>query len=203
MSNRKSTLSSPSCLRLSCALILAILVMPSSPAALAWEVGVEAGAIGTSSQYTYGASTAGDATFGIILNQPFHLTPLLVLGPWEDFQTPFLVQASGAQRTASYWAVDVGLRFGFDLSPFLVYSGVIGQLLILNSTPDCGECHPVLNDTGWAIGGDLGLDLAISFLRVGLELRYLKTFTPLSQPSNAPPGSVGELQGLGSVRVAF
>jgi hypothetical protein len=134
----------------------------------------------------------------VILEQPFHIIPLLLIESWEDFQTPFNIQVGGGQSPASYWAVDAGVRLGLDLGLLIPYAGIVGQLLILNSTPEGSQ---PLNDTAWGLGGDIGLDLSLVFLKIGLELRYLSTVSNLPKVSTYPPSSAQELELLGSVRI--
>ena len=156
--------------------------------------------MGTSSQaMPAGSNTdASSGTFGVILEQPFHLIPLLAFEFWEDFQTPFYIQTGGTDA-AKYWGIDAGARLGLDLGLLIPYAGIVGQLLILNSTP---LTSPPLNGNAWALGGDIGLDLSLVILKIGLELRYLSTVSQLAQNSNVP-SSAQELELLGSVRLSF
>jgi hypothetical protein len=174
-----------------------------SSVADAFEAGVEVGGMDTSSNGATSATpstSAGSATFGVILVQPFHLIPLLQISTWEDFQTPFNVQ-TGSTSTAQYWAVDVGARLGLDLGLLVPYAGIVGQLLILSSSPS----DQSLNSTAWGLGGDIGLDLSIVILKIGLELRYLETLSPIATNTTTQsyPSSVGEFEVLGSVRLSF
>jgi hypothetical protein len=182
------------------ALALACVASLGSSAALAWTAGVEAGFMGSSAQgLPAGTNTnATSGTFGIILEQPFHLIPILEFEFWEDFQTPFFLQTGGANG-AQYWGVDVGARLGLDLGLIIPYAGIVGQLLILSSTP---ADSPPLNGTAWALGGDIGVDLSLIIFRIGLELRYLSTLSDLAQNSKVP-SSAQELQLLGSARISF
>jgi hypothetical protein len=171
-----------------------------SSAALAWTAGVQGGIMGTSAQGmpTGSSTSATSGTFGVILEQPFHLIPILQFEFFEDFQTPFYLQ-TGVTSGAQYWGVDVGARLGLDLGLLIPYAGIVGQLLILSSTP---EGSPPLNSTAWALGGDIGLDLSLVIFKIGLELRYLSTLTQLAQNINVP-SSAQELELLGSVRISF
>lgn len=147
------------------------------------------------------AGTSSDATsgtFGVILEQPFHLLPILQFEFFEDFQTPFYIQ-TGATDGAQYWGIDVGARLGLDLGLLIPYAGIVGQLLILNKTPDGS---PPLNGSAWALGGDIGLDLSLVILKIGVELRYLSTLSNLTQNGNIP-SSAQELELLGSARISF
>ncbi len=186
-----------SALAVVCSLLLA------SSVADAFEAGVELGGMDTSSNGATSATpstSSGSATFGVILLQPFHLIPLLQISTWEDFQTPFNVQ-TGATSTAQYWAVDVGARLGLDLGLLVPYAGIVGQLLILSSSPS----DQSLNSTAWGLGGDIGVDLSIVILKIGLELRYLETLSPIATNTTVQsyPSSVGEFEVLGSVRLSF
>jgi hypothetical protein len=186
------------------ACVIAVVCVPllASSAADAWEAGVQVGAIETSSQgMPPGASSsATTATFGVILLQPFHLIPLLQLSLFEDFQTPIYVETAGSS-SAQYWAVDVGARLGLDLGLLIPYAGIVGQLLILSASPP----EQSLNSTAWALGGDLGLDLSLLIIKLGIELRYLQTVSPIAKDQSVQsyPSSVGEFEVLGSVRLSF
>jgi hypothetical protein len=179
--------------------VACVAALGSSPA-LAWTAGVEGGIMGTATQgMPNGSSTnATSGTFGVILEQPFHLIPILQFEFFEDFQTPFFIQ-TGVTSGAQYWGVDVGARLGLDLGLLIPYAGIVGQLLILSTTP---AGSPPLNGTAWALGGDLGLDLSLVIFKIGLELRYLSTLTQLAQNINVP-SSAQELELLGSVRISF
>jgi hypothetical protein len=184
----------------SLALAIACVFTLGSSAALAWTAGVQGGIMGTSAQGMPAgtSSQATSGTFGVILEQPFHLIPLLQFEFFEDFQTPFYIQ-TGVTNGAQYWGVDVGARLGLDLGLLIPYAGIVGQLLILSSTPQGSR---PLNGTAWALGGDIGLDLSLVILKIGVELRYLSTLTNLTQTGNIP-SSAQELELLGSVRVSF
>jgi len=186
------------------ALAAACVVSLASSSALAWGAGVEVGGIdAVSNNLRTGSTTAGSATFGVILEQPFHLIPLLILETWEDFQTPLNVQV-GYAASAQYWAVDVGARLGLDLGLFIPYVGIVGQLLILSSTP---QGSPPLNSTVWGLGGDIGLDLSLVFIKIGAELRYVESLSPIPVSSNAAgqnsPSSVSQFEFLGSLRLSI
>jgi hypothetical protein len=184
----------------SLALAVACAVSLGSSAALAWTAGVEVGVMGSSAQGMPAGtnSQATSGTFGVILEQPFHLIPLLQFEFFEDFQTPFYIQTGGTSG-AQYWGIDVGARLGLDLGILIPYAGIVGQALILSSTP---SDSPPLNGNAWALGGDLGLDLSLIIFRIGLELRYLSTLSDLAQNSKVP-SSAQELELLGSVRISF
>jgi hypothetical protein len=184
----------------SLALAVVCAITLGSSAALAFTAGVEVGAMGASSQgLPAGTNTdASSGTFGVILEQPFHLIPILQFEFFEDFQTPFYLQ-TGATNGAQYWGIDIGARLGLDLGLLIPYVGFVGQALILSSTP---SGSPPLNGNAWALGGDLGLDLSLVIFKIGLELRYLGTVSQLAQSSNVP-SSAQELELLGSVRISF
>jgi hypothetical protein len=172
-----------------------------SSAARAYTAGVEAGGTGTASQnIIIGNTNATTGSFGIILEQPFHLIPLLSFGFFEDFQTPIFIQTGSTSGAASYWVISAGARLGLDLGLLIPYVGIVGQLLILSSTP---EGSPALNDFAWALGGDIGLDVSLVIFKIGLELRYLGTLSNLPVNSINPPSSVQIIQLLGSARISF
>jgi hypothetical protein len=143
-------------------------------------------------------SQASSGTFGVILEQPFHLIPMLQFEFFEDFQTPFYIQTGGTNG-AQYWGIDVGARLGLDLGLLIPYVGIVGQALILSSTP---SDSPALNGNAWALGADLGIDLSLIIFKIGLELRYLSTLSDLVQNSKVP-SSAQELELLLSARISF
>jgi hypothetical protein len=184
----------------SLALAVVCAISLASSAALAWTAGVEVGVMGSSAQGmpAGSSSNATSGTFGVILEQPFHLLPVLQFEFWEDFQTPFYIQ-TGATNGAQYWGIDAGARLGLDLGLLIPYAGFVGQLLILSSTP---EGSPPLNGNAWALGGDIGIDLSLVIFKIGVELRYLSTVSPLTQSAGIP-SSAQELELLGSARISF
>ena len=184
----------------SLALAIACAISLGSSAAFAFTAGVQVGVMGTQAQnLPPGDGTqATSGTFGVILEQPFHLIPLLQFEFFEDFQTPFYIQ-TGATNGAQYWGIDVGARLGLDLGILIPYAGIVGQALILSSTP---AGSPALNGNAWALGGEIGVDLSLLILKIGLDLRYLSTLSDLAQNSNVP-SSAQELELLGSVRLSF
>jgi hypothetical protein len=148
-----------------------------------------------------GSQGAGGGSFGFILEQRFAM-PDLLLEVFEDFQpTPIQVQTGSASHTAGYLPVDVGARIGWGKSALQPYLGVIFQGLFLTGDPG-GQ--PKLKQAAFGVGGATGLDLAIFFLRVGLELRLTETVTGLAPSGSVPdPGNVAVFQGLLSLRSAF
>jgi hypothetical protein len=176
-----------------------ILAVHASPA-LAFGAGLEAGATVMAPQHSnLGDGSAGAATFGVIIDESLHLDPKLFFDPWMDVQVPLVLPVYNL--SGSYWAIDLGLRFGIDLGLFSPYAGIVGQLLFPYSPPDCQGCNSGLNGGVFALGGDLGLDLTLDVLRFGVELRYLVTLTPLTQQMS--DGYATEFQGLGSFRVIW
>ena len=78
--------------------------------------------------------------------------------------------------------------------------GVLGQAGIL--TDSAGA--PNLNSPLWGLGGDIGLDIAIAILRLGIELRGVQTLTAIeSDPTEGDQGSAFEFEALASVRLSF
>jgi hypothetical protein len=178
--------------------------------------GVMAGGTGTRVSNSVSATSggaaisqsAGGASFGFILEQRFFV-PGVLLEAFEDFQpTPLPVQTGSATHTAGYMPVDIGVRLGFASSALQPYLGVIFQGLFLTGHP--GEGAP-LKQAAFGVGGALGVDLAVFFVRLGLEARLTETVTDLSpncpQTANCSgvldPGNVAIFQVLLSLRSAF
>jgi hypothetical protein len=140
--------------------------------------------------------------FGLILEQRWSF-PLVFIQAWEDVQTPLYIPVGDPVKNAGYIPVGLGFRAGLVLGPIQPYIGILGQLLVLSDRP-VGGAGPSLNDNVGTLGGDFGGDLAILFLRLGLEFRFTNSLSDLT-PSGAAadPGHVFVFQALGSVRASF
>jgi hypothetical protein len=174
------------------ALLLAAL-FPALPArAVTLGVGLEGG--GTLSYLT--STRALPDVVGLILTQRFELAPV-DLTLWEDANA--LVVYDGG------WAfipVDVGLRVGLAGPVFRPYAGLLvnDSVSLGSKAADCG-CSGVAVDNVPGLGGDVGFDLAVTFLRFGLELRGYETL--ISPVSDSKYGDGFVLQALLSVRAEF
>jgi hypothetical protein len=130
-------------------------------------VGVEVG--GTDAHANNGKP--GDQSsfaLGLIIDNSFNVT-LIDLTLWADVQTlqkiPILDPAVG--NATSYIPVDLGLRVGLAL-PVEPYVGIlIGGMFHSGSQPTV----LLAPDAIFTIGGDLGADLVVGPVRLGLELR--------------------------------
>jgi hypothetical protein len=167
-----------------------VLATPGSAKAFSFGIGVEGG--GTLS-YLTSARVLPDVV-GLILTQRFELAPV-DLTLWEDAN--LIVVYDGGW---GFIPVDLGLRVGLAGPVFRPYVGVLANDSIsIGAQPDCGCGGLVDNVPG--LGGDLGFDLAVTFLRFGLELRSYETLIPPVTDGHFGDGFV--LQLLASVRAEF
>ena len=171
--------------------------------------GIEGGATFTQ---TTGLSASPDAIWtgngGIIVENSFPIG-MLFLDTWADVQTPIEFQTGlGPPTVASaYVPIDLGLRAGLNTGLLQPYLGLLGQAAILTD----GKGEYWFNNPVWGIGGDVGLDLAISMFRIGVDLRGVGTVSAVATPLAANdgsdsfrPGNMGsafEFEALASVRV--
>jgi hypothetical protein len=188
------------------ALIFGLLVVCLSPErAQAFELGVGILFGGTyswvSNNVETGSQSAGVGSFGILLEQRFDV-PGVLLEVLEDVQfIPLLVQTGSPEHTAGYLPVDVGMRLGLARWALQPYVGVLAQGLFLTGDPGG---TPKLKQAAFGVGGELGLDLAVFFMRLGLEGRLTETVTDLAPSGSTPdPGNVAVFQLLGSLRFAY
>jgi len=177
----------------------AIALMPTR--ALAFGFGIEGGGTYTqTSGLNASPSNIWTLNGGIIIENNFPIA-VLFLDLWADVQTPIQLQATPnmgtGQPSPKYIPIDLGLRLGLDIGLLQPYVGVLGQAAIV--TDGSGVLN--LNSPLWGLGGDLGLDIAVVFLRFGIELRAVETLTAIeSEPSE---GSAFEFEALASVRLSF
>ncbi len=155
--------------------LLTGLLTSSSALAFDFGFGLEgAGTLTLSKNLPSSAQMSTSAALGLILEERFNLVAI-ELTLWEDVQKPYTVnsatESGGAVDTASYVPIDAGLRLGLGFSPFRPYVGVLVNDNILTSS--------TASATGnwFGIGGDLGIDIAVIFLRFGLDLRALWSVT--------------------------
>jgi hypothetical protein len=183
----------------SLALVIAATAALVPGRALAFGFGVEGGGNFTK---TSGLGASPDNVWtpngGIIIENNFPIT-VLFLDLWADVQTPIEMQNGGA-APSKYVPIDLGLRLGLNIGLLQPYVGVLGQAGIV--TDSAGA--PNLNSPLWGLGGDLGLDIAVTILRFGIELRGVETLNSIaSGPVDGNIGSAFELEALASVRLAF
>jgi hypothetical protein len=177
----------------------AIALLPAR--AFAFGFGIEGG--GTYTQ-TSGLNASPNnlwtANGGIIIENNFSVA-ILFLDLWADVQTPIQLQSGLPQGTGEaapkYIPIDLGLRLGLNLGLLQPYVGVLGQAAIVTD----GSGVPNLNNPLWGLGGDLGLDLAVFFLRFGIELRGVETLNAVE--TGPDQGSAFEFEALASVRLSF
>jgi hypothetical protein len=184
---------------------LACLLTAGHASAFELGVGLELGGTLTSvsNDVLTGSTTAGAFSFGLLLEQRFDL-PQALIEIWEDVQpTSLQVESGVAGQNAAYLPIDVGLRLGLATSAIQPYVGVLAQWLILTSKPS----QAALNNDALGIGGELGVDFALFFIRIGLDTRLTETVTGLAKKAyGAPPVDPGNalvFQVLGSIRVAL
>jgi hypothetical protein len=187
---------------------IACLLMSASAGAFELGMGLEVGGTGTHVGNGLGTSARGwgGISGGVILEQRFNV-PGVLLEAWEDVQTPLQIQTGSPERAAAYLLLDSGLRLGLAPGALQYYFGVFLQGLFLTSRPEHGA---TLKDAALALGGDLGVDLAVFFVRVGLEARLSEILTGLVPSCTTPvcvtqpdPGGVVVFQGILSVRASF
>ncbi len=194
---------------------VASLLVSSSAFAFDFGVGVEgAGTLSLSKNLSGSAQTNFSATPGIILEERFNLIAV-ELNLWEDVQYPgytfnsasqvetcgICTAANVAVNAATYLPIDAGLRLGLGFSPFRPYVGVLVNDNILTSNT------PSATGNWFGLGGDLGIDIAVIFLRFGLDLRALWSLTNVNpsslDSSYTPAGGALILQAILSARFSF
>jgi hypothetical protein len=185
---------------------MASLLVSSSAFAFDFGVGVEgAGTLALSKGLSGSAQLNTSFTPGLILEERFNLI-VVELNLWEDIQYPgytfnAATLASGGNDTATYLPIDAGLRLGLGFSPFRPYVGILVNDNILTSN--------TASATGnwFGLGGDLGIDIAVIFLRFGLDLRALWSLTnvnpSVTDSSYTPAGGALILQAILSARFSF
>jgi len=198
------------------AVFLSATLVSTSALAFDFGVGVEgSGNVGLSKNLSGASAQLNTSlTGGLILEERFNLVAV-ELTIWEDAQLPYTVNTAsyssgglcagctGANGldTASYVPIDAGLRLGLGFSPFRPYVGVLVNDNILTSTTTSAAGN------WFGIGGDLGLDIAVIFLRFGLDLRALWSVTNVNpdnlDASYTPAGGLLILQGILSARFSF
>jgi hypothetical protein len=142
----------------------------------------------------------GGAGGGLLFEQRFELRGAFV-ETWQDIQTPLQIETGGSSA-AGYLPLNAGLRLGLAPGALQYYFGVLLQGLFLTSRPASGAGQ--LKGAAMGLGADLGIDLAILFLRAGLEARFTQVLTGLSPDNTQPaPGAVLLFQGLLSLRMTF
>jgi hypothetical protein len=147
---------------------------------------------------------AGNPSFGLILEQRFDVHDVL-LEICEDFQPiPVLVQTGSASNSAGYLPVDLGVRLGLATSALQPYFSVLLQGLFLTGHPGHPGAGAPLKQAAFGVGGAFGADLAVFFLRFGVEARLTETVTDLSPSGSVPdPGNAAVFQLFLSLRSAF
>jgi len=166
---------------------VALLAIPSSAWAFSFGIGIEGG--GTLSYLT---SAQALPDLGLILTQRFELGPI-DLTLWEDVNVPVIYDGA-----IDYAPIDVGLRVGLPGPLFRPYVGVLANdsISLGSKAASCG-CSEVAVSNVPGLGGDVGFDLAVSFLRFGFELRAYET---LISPAGGNFGDGFALQALLSFR---
>ncbi len=180
-----------------------LLLAPAPALAMEWGLGLEgAGTLGISKNLPSSSSMATSGGAGLILEERFSIA-LVDLSVWEDVQMPYTLNvaqsATGSVTSAQYIPVDLGLRLGLGFPVLHPYLGVLGNYSVGDSSAATSF---------WGVGGDLGLDVAVLFLRFGLELRALWSVSGVSnvgQALAAATAALGALvlQGLLSARFSF
>jgi hypothetical protein len=158
--------------------------MPTPARAI--EVGLELVATGTLASQVPGEETtfdgysdSGGFGVGLMVLHRFQLLPALSVDPWVDVQTPISIDAGGGTKS-SFVPFDLGLRTGLTLGSWEPFVGVVGQLAFMTQAPV--SLNPVIG----GLGPNIGLDVAVWLLRVGVDLRAIYTLTPFQ--STPTPG---------------
>jgi hypothetical protein len=207
---RPSRRTTPSYLSLGASgLLIALALGSASARAVELSVGVLSGGTSTRVSNWVGDTSGGESisrsagtfSFGLIVEQRFRV-PGVLLEIFEDVQpTPVMIQTGSPTNTAGYLPVDLGVRLGLATSAVQPYLGAIFQGLFLTGHPGAGA---PLKQAAFAVGGSLGVDLAVFFVRLGLEARLTETVTGLSPSGNDPnPGNASVFQLLLSLRSAL
>jgi hypothetical protein len=169
--------------------VAAIVLAPASASAFQFGVGVEVGG-----SYTRLVSSEGTFALGLTLEQRFEL-PVVDLTLWEDLEGPI---EFGNGWT--FGVVDLGLRAGLAGALFKPYVGfLVNDTFSDDKTAACLCGQAASNVPG--LGGDVGVDFAVVFLRLGLELRAYGTLSP--PVTGARVGDAVVWQGLFSARAVF
>jgi hypothetical protein len=146
-------------------LVGSLLLTSGAGTAQAMGIGVEVG--GTDAHANNGPSDQSSFALGLIIDNTFNVT-LLDFTLWADVQTLQKVPLAdpSVDNATSYIPVDLGLRLGLAL-PIEPYVGIlIGGMFHSGSEPSVPVPGAI-----FTVGGDLGADLVLGPLRVGLELR--------------------------------
>jgi len=168
---------------------VALLAVPSSALAFSFGIGLEGG--GTLSYLT---SAQALPDFGLILTQRFESGPI-DLTLWEDVNLPVTYDGE-----VFYAPVDIGLRVGLPGPLFRPYVGLLVNDSVSLGIEPAGGGVEVAPSNVPGVGGDVGFDLAVTFLRFGFELRAYET---LISPGGGNFGDGFALQALLSVRAEF
>lgn len=163
-----------------------LLSIPSSALAFSFGIGLEGGATLTSL-----TSVQVWPDVGLILTQRFELAPV-DLTLWEDVNLPVVYDGE-----VNYAPIDIGLRVGLPGPLFRPYVGLlVNDSRSLGIQPAGFSNEGALTDVP-GLGGDVGFDLAVTFLRFGFELR---AFGTIISPAGGSYGDGFALQALLSVR---
>jgi hypothetical protein len=170
--------------------VMVVLLMPAPALAFQFGVGVEGGG-----GYTRLTSSDGMFDLGLILEQRFELPPV-DLTLWEDIEGPIDFDDGWI-----FGVIDLGLRIGLAGPLFKPYIG-----FLVNDTFSGGQtaaclCNESAVNNVPGLGGDVGLDFTVAFLRLGLELRAYGTLSP--PVSGGKAGDAVVWQGLLSTRAVF
>jgi hypothetical protein len=193
------------------AVALAIVLITASARAL--ELGVELGLAATQASHVPssinqqlgsgapspddGPQLATGVIGGLVVEQSLRFDPFR-LDLWGDLEFPVRVPDSSVQNVP-FLAIDLGVRGGLALGPFEPYVGVLGQTGFLVGPLGDAVYYPYLHPVLAGLGADLGLDMAVWVMRVGVELRFVGVVSAI-QETRPSEEQADELSALLSVR---
>jgi len=180
------------------ALFLPVVLGLGSAPALALEIGVEGGVVGTLQSKEPGVDSGpnpeSSPLVGVVVEHSFRESAVS-LDLWGDLQYPLPISTEYLDLS-DYLPVDLGLRIGLVVDRLEPYLGVLGQVAF--AARPAGGAND-LNPAIVGVGGDLGMDVAFWVLRAGLEARFVEVVTPIhSGPFSEE--QVSEFQALLSLR---
>ncbi len=157
--------------------------------------GLEGGATATLLSSGSTTTNAGSGTAGLLLEQRTDAGPV-EFTLWEDAQLAYRIDAGCSVYSCLHGSlvpVDAGLRLGWGQSRVHPYLGFLAGYDVLRQSSSLGQSFV-------AVGGDLGADVSLLFLRIGLEVRVFTNATSVAPASEGGSFGILVIQPLLSVR---